>query len=90
MEIDEYMKEKKKVWRLQDAWTENTAKIYYHILQHCSEGLTAVLRTQPNWGLAARDQDLIILLKMIYDITGATRMIADVKAPVVKKTGLHH
>lgn len=56
LEIEEYMKEKKKMRRLQDAWKENTARIYNHILLHCPAGLTAELRTQPKWDMAERDQ----------------------------------
>ena len=74
LEIEEYMKEMKKVERLQDAWTENTSRIYYYILQDCPTGLTIELETQPNWDLAERDQNLIILLKMICEVMRAKRM----------------
>ena len=67
--IDLFMRQSKQTLRLEEAYEENSAKVYNLLIQHCPPGMLAELAIQPAWSAASRAQDMISLLEMIRDVT---------------------
>ena len=69
MDVDEYLEASKEWKRDSTQWTENNARIFNLVLQHCHPAVEAELKNHTNWLVARSDQDSIALLLMIRDMT---------------------
>ena len=47
----------------------DNGEIYNLVLQHCDHGLKEELKTLNKWRKTKEDQDLVRILKMIWDLT---------------------
>ena len=68
MDVDEYLEAAKEWKREFTQWTENNARIFNLVLQHCHPEVEAELKNHTNWLVARSDQDSIALLLMIRDM----------------------
>ena len=57
-----------------EAWTENSARIYNLVLQHCPPEQEAELQNHSKWNQSA--QNFIDLLLVIHDVTHNTKETA--------------
>ena len=69
MELDKFVLLKKKHTRDTEAWTENSARVYNLVLQHCPLDLEAELQNYSSWAAGQSAQNFIALFVMIRDVT---------------------
>ena len=65
----EYGKDKEQWKRRQREWKENNARTYHLVLLHCSRFLKAEFMNHSKWVKGQQDQDCILFLLMIRDLT---------------------
>ena len=57
-------------WRKdEEAWTENSARVYNLVLTHCPPELEAEMQNHSTWAANTTKQDCIVLLVMIHALT---------------------
>ena len=73
LDLEEYLVAKKKYTHYLEAWTENIARIYNWVLQHCPPDLEAELQNSSNWSAGQSAQNSIALFLIICDVTHNTK-----------------